>query len=53
MTQHMYVIDKSTVPVGTAERVREEIQKALDKRGVALTFDVISNPEFFKRGRCY
>jgi UDPglucose 6-dehydrogenase len=50
MTQHMYVIDKSTVPVGTAERVREEIQKALDKRGVALTFDVISNPEFLKEG---
>ncbi len=50
MTHHMYVIDKSTVPVGTADKVRETIQKALDERGSDLTFDVISNPEFLKEG---
>ncbi len=50
MTHHMYVIDKSTVPVGTAEKVRASIQKALDARGSDLTFDVISNPEFLKEG---
>ena len=50
MTHHMYVIDKSTVPVGTAQKVRETIQKELDKRGSKLTFDVISNPEFLKEG---
>ena len=50
MTRHMYVIDKSTVPVGTAGKVREKIQEELDKRGSDLTFDVISNPEFLKEG---
>lgn len=50
MVHHMYVVDKSTVPVGTAKMVRETIQKELDKRGSDLTFDVISNPEFLKEG---
>jgi UDPglucose 6-dehydrogenase len=50
MTHHMYVIDKSTVPVGTADKVRAMIQETLDKRGSDLTFDVISNPEFLKEG---
>ena len=50
ITKHTYVIDKSTVPVGTAQKVREEVQKALDKRDSNLTFDVISNPEFLKEG---
>ncbi|MDE6713491.1 MAG: UDP-glucose/GDP-mannose dehydrogenase family protein, partial [Lachnospiraceae bacterium] len=50
MTHHMYVIDKSTVPVGTAGKVRDKIQKELDRRGSDLTFDVISNPEFLKEG---
>ncbi len=50
MTHHMYVIDKSTVPVGTAGKVRAAIQAELDKRGSDLTFDVISNPEFLKEG---
>ena len=50
MTHHMYVVDKSTVPVGTAVVVREAIQEELDKRGSDLTFDVISNPEFLKEG---
>lgn len=50
MKRHMYVIDKSTVPVGTAAKVRETIQRELDKRNETLTFDVISNPEFLKEG---
>lgn len=50
MKHHMYVVDKSTVPVGTSEKVRQMIQTELDKRASALTFDVISNPEFLKEG---
>lgn len=50
MKHHMYVIDKSTVPVGTANKVRAAIQEELDARGSDLTFDVISNPEFLKEG---
>lgn len=50
MDHHMYVIDKSTVPVGTAKKVRAKIQEELDKRASKLTFDVISNPEFLKEG---
>lgn len=51
MCHHMYIVDKSTVPVGTAQLVRAAIQKELDRRGEKdLTFDVISNPEFLKEG---
>lgn len=50
MVHSMYVVDKSTVPVGTAQIVRETIQRELDKRGSDLTFHVISNPEFLKEG---
>ena len=50
MSHHMYVVDKSTVPVGTARKVRAKIQEMLDDRGSDLTFDVISNPEFLKEG---
>ncbi|NWF66050.1 MAG: UDP-glucose/GDP-mannose dehydrogenase family protein [Campylobacterales bacterium] len=50
MKHHMYVVDKSTVPVGTADKVRATIQAELDIRGSNLTFDVISNPEFLKEG---
>ncbi|MCH9739437.1 MAG: UDP-glucose/GDP-mannose dehydrogenase family protein [Epsilonproteobacteria bacterium] len=50
MNHHMFVIDKSTVPVGTADKVKEAIQSELDKRNSDLTFDVISNPEFLKEG---
>jgi len=44
------VIDKSTVPVGTAEKVRLEILSQLQRRGVDFEFDVVSNPEFLKEG---
>ena len=50
MTKHLLVVTKSTVPVGTARKVRETIQEELDKRGSDLTFDVASNPEFLKEG---
>jgi len=50
MTHHMYVIDKSTVPVGTAYLVKDVIQSVLDSKKSNLTFDVISNPEFLKEG---
>ncbi len=44
------VVDKSTVPVGTADRVHAEIAAALERRGIACEFDVVSNPEFLKEG---
>ena len=50
MCHHLVVVDKSTVPVGTADKVRETIQKELDNRDSKLTFDVVSNPEFLKEG---
>lgn len=50
MIRHMYVVDKSTVPVGTAVKVKKTIQKELDERKSSLEFDVISNPEFLKEG---
>ncbi|MDD4574904.1 MAG: UDP-glucose/GDP-mannose dehydrogenase family protein [Bacteroidales bacterium] len=50
MTKYVLMVTKSTVPVGTAKKVREVIQKELDKRGVDIEFDVASNPEFLKEG---
>ena len=50
MQNYMVVVDKSTVPVGTAEKVITTIQTELDKRGSKLEFDVVSNPEFLKEG---
>lgn len=50
MNSHKIIIDKSTVPIGTADKVRETVQKILDERCVKLTFDVVSNPEFLKEG---
>ena len=50
MKQYKLVATKSTVPVGTASKVRAVIQEELDKRGVKVDFDVASNPEFLKEG---
>ncbi len=50
MTKNLWIVNKSTVPVGTAQLVSLEIQKAMDKRGVQYQFEVISNPEFLKEG---
>jgi hypothetical protein len=50
MNDYIVVITKSTVPVGTAEKVRNELTKALEVRGADIPFDVASNPEFLKEG---
>ncbi len=50
MTDYVLIVTKSTVPVGTAQKVKEAIQKELDKRGANIDFDVASNPEFLKEG---
>jgi len=50
MKNYLVVVDKSTVPIGTADKVRDIIQSTLNKRGSDLTFDVVSNPEFLKEG---
>ncbi len=47
---YIVVVDKSTVPVGTADKVKATIQAELDNRGVDIKFDVVSNPEFLKEG---
>ena len=50
MSRYCVVITKSTVPVGTADKVRQELQATLAGRGAAVEFDVVSNPEFLKEG---
>lgn len=50
MTEYLVIADKSTVPVGTAEKVEAEVKKALASRGLSINFDVVSNPEFLKEG---
>lgn len=50
MKDYVLLVTKSTVPVGTAPKVRAVIQEELDKRGVSFEFDVASNPEFLKEG---
>jgi len=50
INDYMLVVTKSTVPVGTAEKVKSTIQAELDKRAVDIKFDVASNPEFLKEG---
>lgn len=50
INKYTVLVTKSTVPVGTAKRVKQAIQEELDKRGVNIEFDVASNPEFLKEG---
>ena len=50
LERHVVVVNKSTVPVGTADRVRGVIEAELAARGAAIEFDVVSNPEFLKEG---
>ena len=51
MQGELIIVDKSTVPIGTADKVRDTVQAALNKRGVTHTFHVVSNPEFLKEGK--
>ena len=51
MQGELIIVDKSTVPIGTADKVRHTVQAALNKRGVTHTFHVVSNPEFLKEGK--
>ncbi|GHU92336.1 UDP-glucose 6-dehydrogenase [Spirochaetia bacterium] len=48
--KHTVIVDKSTVPIGTARKVAAWIQEELDKRGITVPFDVVSNPEFLREG---
>ena len=50
MNKYVLVVTKSTVPVGTAQKVKSTIQKELDERNIQIEFDVASNPEFLKEG---
>ena len=50
MNDYRIVVDKSTVPVGTADKVRNAIRSELERRGKSLEVDVVSNPEFLKEG---
>ena len=50
MNDYMLIVTKSTVPVGTSEKVKHAVQDELNKRNAAIPFDVASNPEFLKEG---
>lgn len=50
MNKHILVVTKSTVPVGTAQKIKEAIHEEQEKRGVNIPFDIASNPEFLKEG---
>jgi UDPglucose 6-dehydrogenase len=50
MTSRKIIVDKSTVPVGTGDKVKETVRRVLAARGVDLEFDIVSNPEFLKEG---
>ena len=50
ITSHCTVVDKSTVPVGTADKVKATMRAEVERRGLQIDFDVVSNPEFLKEG---
>ncbi len=50
MDSHKIIVNKSTVPVGTAAKIRQTMEAVLEKRGAHLLFDLVSNPEFLKEG---
>ena len=51
MENHLIIVNKSTVPIGTADKVKEVIHNALEKRKISIDFDIVSNPEFLKEGK--
>jgi len=50
INKYVLVVTKSTVPVGTAQKVKDTIQEELNKRNLDIDFDIASNPEFLKEG---
>ena len=50
ITAYTVIVTKSTVPVGTSEKIRKQVQSQLDKRNIKIDFDIASNPEFLKEG---
>lgn len=50
MTDYKVIVNKSTVPIGTGRKVKEIVRARLDRRGAALDFDIVSNPEFLREG---
>lgn len=51
INEYKVIVDKSTVPVGTGKKVRDNIQKELDERRESIEFDIVSNPEFLREGK--
>ncbi|SDI06265.1 UDP-glucose dehydrogenase family protein [Desulfosporosinus hippei] len=51
MNSYKVIVNKSTVPVGTGKFVRDIVQEGLDKRGLSIEFDIVSNPEFLREGK--
>ena len=50
MNEYKVIVNKSTVPIGTGRRVKEVVRSTLERRGISLEFDVVSNPEFLREG---